>query len=122
MLAIGAALLAKLRAFHDRGPTPLPDDERRALLIWSHKMLDRFRGQRGLEADYRRSFLLIQALEDYFTLRNAWFRGPKEAFAWLREQDGVTYSLFERAAQQGAGDAAFAELVLAVYGLPEPVS
>lgn len=112
----GSALLAKLRAFHDRGPTPLPDDERRALLIWSQKMLDRFRGQRGLEADYRRSFLLIQALEDYFTLRNAWFRGPKEAFAWLLQHDGAVYSLFERAARPGAGDDAFADLVQAVYG------
>jgi metal-dependent amidase/aminoacylase/carboxypeptidase family protein len=35
----GSALLAKLRAFHDRGPTPLPDDERRALLIWSQVRL-----------------------------------------------------------------------------------
>src|SRR4051812_39434679 len=59
----GTALLARLRDLHDRGPTPVPDDERRAVLLWSRKMLDRFRGQRGLEADYRRMQLLLQSLE-----------------------------------------------------------
>ena len=46
-------------------------------------MLDRVRGQHGLEANYRRMFLLVRALEDYFLLRNTWFRGEKEALAWL---------------------------------------
>jgi uncharacterized protein len=112
----GSALLAQLRELHDRGPTPLPDDERRALLIWSRKMLDRFRGQRGLDADYRRRFLFIQALEDYFLLRNAWFRGSKEAFAWLEQHDGAVHASFERAAEPGASDDAFSDLVQAVYG------
>ncbi|WP_437623985.1 nucleotidyltransferase domain-containing protein [Sorangium sp. So ce1151] len=116
----GAALMAQLRELHDRGPAPLPDDERRALTIWSQKMLDRFRGQRGVDADYRRSFLVVQALEDYFVLRNTWFPGSKEAFAWLREHDGSTYALFERAACPGAGDDAFSDLVQAVYRSREP--
>lgn len=118
----GAALLNQLRELHERGPTPLPDDERRALVIWSQKMLDRFRGQRGIEADYRRMSLLIQALEDYFVLRNAWFRGPKEAFAWLLQHEPSTYALFERAAQPGASDDAFADLVQTVYKAPGPTS
>jgi predicted nucleotidyltransferase len=112
----GSALLTQLQELHDRGPTPMPDDERRALVLWSRKMLDRFRGQRGLEASYRRMCLLPQALEDYFLLRNAWFRGPKEAFAWLRQHDGSTYEVFERAAQPGASDGDFSDLVQAVYG------
>jgi uncharacterized protein len=112
----GSALLKELRDLHDRGPTPMPDDERQALLVWSRKMLDRFRGQRGLEANHRRMSLLIQALEDYFSLRGAWFRGPKEAFAWLREHDAPVYELFERAAESGAKDDAFANLIGAVYG------
>ena len=111
----GSALLTQLREFHDRGSTPLPDDERRALVLWSRKMLDRFRGQRGLEANYRRMCLLPQALEDYFVLRNAWFRGPKEAFAWLLQHDGSAYEVFERAAQPGASDDAFSDLVQTVY-------
>jgi hypothetical protein len=118
----GSALLTQLRELHDRGPTPLPDDERRALVLWSQKMLDRFRGQRGLEADYRRMSLLIQALEDYFVLRKAWFRGSKEAFAWLLQHDGPAYALFERAALPGANDDAFSDLVQAVYRSHEPGS
>jgi hypothetical protein len=71
----GSALLARLRELDDRGPTPLPDDERWTLVLWSQKMLDRFRGQRGLEANYRRMSLLIQALEDYSDLVQAVY-GP----------------------------------------------
>lgn len=111
----GSALLARLRELHDRGPAPLPDDERRALVLWSQKMLDRFRGQSGAEANYRRMSLLVQALEDYFSLRNAWFRGSKEAFAWLLQHDETAYTLFERASHPGASDGAFADLVQAVY-------
>jgi hypothetical protein len=112
----GSALLAQLRELHERGPVPMPDDERRALIVWSQKMLDRFRGQGGLEADYNRMFLLLRALEDYFALRKAWFRGAKESFAWLFEHDGAAYASFERAAQPDASDGAFADLVRIVYG------
>jgi hypothetical protein len=111
----GTALLGKLRALDQRGPAAMPDDERRAVVLWSRKMLDRFRGQRGVEADYRRMQLLLQALEDYFALRNAWFRGSKQAFAWLREHDGPMYDRFERAARADASDADFEEIVRMVY-------
>ncbi len=117
----GTALLTQLQELHDHGPTPLPDDERRALIIWSRKMVDRFRGDHGLEANYRRMQLLPQALEDYFRLRNAWFAGSKAAFAWLLQHDGSAHTAFERAAQPGASDGAFAELVEIVYGPCEPV-
>lgn len=112
----GTKLLTQLQELHDRGPAPLPDDERRALIIWSRKMVDRFRGDHGLEANYRRMQLLPQALEDYFRLRDAWFEGSKAAFAWLLQHDGSAHTAFERAAQAGASDDAFAELVEIVYG------
>jgi hypothetical protein len=115
----GSALLAQLRELHERGPVPMPDDERRALIVWSQKMLDRFRGQGGLEADYNRMSLLLRALEDYFALRNAWFRGSKLAFEWLFQHDGSAYASFERAAQPGASDDAFADLVRTVYAFGE---
>ena len=118
----GSALLAQIQEFDGRGPAPLPDDERGALVVWSQKMLDRFRGQHGLDANYRRMFLLVRALEDYFLLRNAWFRGEKEALAWLLQHDRSAYILFERAADSGATDSAFSDLVRAVYGPHEPVS
>jgi predicted nucleotidyltransferase len=112
----GSALLAKIQSLHDGGPAPMPADMRQVTLLWSHKMLDRFRGKSDLEAQYRRMQLLMQSLEDYFALRGTWFRGPKEAFAWLLQHDSVTLQYFQRAAQPGASDAAFDELVHAVYG------
>jgi hypothetical protein len=94
----------------------MADDLRQVTLLWSNKMLDRFRGQPDLEAQYRRMQLLQQSLEDYFALREVWFRGPKEGFAWLLQHDAATLHLFESAAQPHASDAAFAALVHAVYG------
>jgi predicted nucleotidyltransferase len=118
----GSALLAKLQELHDRGPVPMSDDLRQVTLLWSRKMLDRFRGQSDLEAQYRRMQLVLQSLEDYFALRQIWFRGPKEGFAWLLEHDPATHHLFESAAQPYATDAAFAALVQAVYGPFEDLS
>jgi hypothetical protein len=112
----GTLLLAKLQALYDRGPEPMSDDARKAALLWSSKMLDRFRGQRGLEPNYRRMQLLTQSLEDYFALRGLWFPGPKVAFAWLEQHDVHSHSQFDRAAQREANDGDFAELVRAVYG------
>lgn len=110
---VGSELLARVREMHDRGPPPIPDDERLALVIWSQKMLDRFRASHGIETDYRRMYLVVRALEDYFALRNAWYEGEKNAFAWLREHDHSTYNLFERAAK--LNHSALADLVEAVY-------
>lgn len=111
----GTALLASVKAFHDRGPGALPDDERRAILVWSRKTLERARSGGGIEGGYRRAQLLLQALEDYFALRNTWFLGSKAAFAWLAEHDEKVHSSFERALSDGSDDRALAELVERVY-------
>jgi len=110
---VGSKLLARVREMHDRGPPPMPDDQRLALVTWSEKMLDRFRTSRGVEIDYRRMYLVVRALEDYFGLRNAWYEGEKEAFAWLRQHDPSTYKLFESASQ--LSDGALTDLVAGVY-------
>jgi hypothetical protein len=48
-------------------------------------MLQRLR--RGdAEGDYRRHWLLMMALEDYFALRTRWYPGPKKALAWLARE------------------------------------
>jgi len=111
----GTALLASVQTFHDRGPPSVPDDERRALLVWSRKTLERARADRGLESGYRRMQLVLQALEDYFALRNAWFLGSKGAFAWLAAHDSAVHARFERALCDGASDEVLAELVELVY-------
>ena len=113
----GTRLLAQVEELHQRGPLPIPEDERRALMVWARKMLDRIHGRNDVEADYRRMYLLVRALEDYFGLRNIWYRGEKEAFAWLRQYDAQAYGLFERAAAPGAGTGAIGELIETVYGI-----
>ena len=113
----GTALLAQVQELYDRGPPPLPDDERHALMVWARKMLDRIHTRHDVEGDYRRMYLLVRALEDYFGLRNIWYRGEKEAFAWLRQHDAQAYALFERAGAAGAPVQAVVELVQAVYGI-----
>ena len=112
----GSVLLTRVQALNDRGPAATAEDERQALVVWSRKMLDRFRGRRDIEAAFRRMNLLTRALEEYFSLRNAWYRGEKESFAWLRQHDASAFGLFDRAARPNASDADFNELVRAVYG------
>jgi predicted nucleotidyltransferase len=111
----GSALL-RVRELHERGPVAMPDDERQALVVWSQKMLDRFRKPRDVEIDCRRMYLLVRALEDYFLLRNVWYRGEKEAFAWLRQHDATAYASFESAGRSGASETTLVELVRLVYG------
>lgn len=118
--ACGTSLLDKLKAIYDRGPAPMSDDLRQVTLVWSRKMLDRFRERSDLEAQYRRNQLFLQALEDYFALRGSWFPGPKDAFAWLRQHDPAALQCFQNAAQSLASDATLAALVEAVYVRSQP--
>jgi hypothetical protein len=112
----GTALLAELSALHQRGPAPLPEDERRAVVLWSRKMLERMGGSFGLEAGYRRMQLYMQCLEDYFALRGRWFEGPRLGYAWLLQHDTAAYRCFAHAALPAASADAFVALVQAVYG------
>src|SRR6185503_14495551 len=49
----GTALLTRVQEHYDRGPLPLPDDERHALMVWARKMLDRTESHRDVVGDYR---------------------------------------------------------------------
>jgi predicted nucleotidyltransferase len=112
----GTALLARVRDRFERGPDPLPADDRTVRIVWAHKMLDRIRRSDGVGAAYHRMALAVQALEDYFALRGLWFRGSKVAFPWLLTHDEGAHQAFEAATQPGADHAALAALVGAVYG------
>lgn len=112
----GSALLARLAELRDRGPAALSDDERRARVLWSRKMVDRVRALPGPEGEYRRMQLLLAALEDYFVLRSVWYRGPKEALAWLRQHDASAYEHFGRATTPTGDERGLTDLVDAVYG------
>ncbi len=111
----GTALLARVRDRFDKGPDPLPADDRTARIVWAHKMLGRIQSSDGVEAGYRRMELAVQALEDYFVLRTLWYRGPKVAFPWLLTHDDAAHQAFEAAMQPGAAADVLAALVSAVY-------
>lgn len=107
--------LATLNAVFDRGPELLPADEIEARKVWAHKMLARM--QRGdPEGHYRRSWLLMALLEDYFQLRGLWYLGPKKALRWLQQADPATHAAMVQALAPGAGDDAIAALVQRVTG------
>jgi hypothetical protein len=111
----GQALLERVADLDRRGPPPLPLGERSALLFWSRRTIDRIRNRPGPEGDYRRNVLLMQALEDYFALRGTWFRGSKEAFVWLRQNDPVVFAAFATAMRRDSTDDHVTALVERVY-------
>ncbi|AVG17854.1 nucleotidyltransferase [Chromobacterium vaccinii] len=107
--------LARLETLHAAGPEALPEDELQARRDWAHKMAARI--QRGdVEGDYRRAWLLMALLEDYFVLRGLWYEGPKKALRWLARHDGQSRQAFELALKPNAGNEAIAKLVLSVAG------
>lgn len=90
-----AKLLARIAAFEAAGPQQTDADEA-VMRAWFPKMLDRV--SRGdVEANYRRAWLLVDALEAWFRLRRRWYRGPKESLAWLVEHEPAAFAAFERA-------------------------
>jgi hypothetical protein len=107
---LAPALFERLGALERQGPPVLVETEQRMRRVWARKMLARIR--RGdLEAHYRYHWLLYQLLEDYFVLRGAWYRGPKESFADLAVTAPATLAAFERALAPGASLEALEGLV-----------
>lgn len=93
---IGDKLLAYIKETIRKGPKPLPEWERQVIVTWHNKMSER--ATKGdIEGNFRRIWQLYDLLESYFKLRDRWYFGPKEAFAWLKDNDKVTYHLFDNA-------------------------
>jgi predicted nucleotidyltransferase len=115
---LGARLLERLRELNARGPRPLSESERRLRRVWAHKMLARI-GRDDLEARYRHHWLLFQILEDDFTLRDEWYRGPKLALVELAARRPATHAALVRALEPGAPREALVSLVALVAG-PAP--
>ncbi len=109
--------LAALDALHAQGPAARPGDELHTLRVWAWKMLARL--QRGdAEGHYRRHWLLMQLLEDYFALRQQWYPGPKKSLLRLQREDPAAYTAFEAALHPAADVAALRRLVQLVAGDP----
>lgn len=81
----GDEALAAVEAMIAAGPEPLSASDARTRRLWSEKMLAR--AEKGdPEGNYRRHWLLMALLEDYFALRRQWYLGPKRSLAVLRSQ------------------------------------
>jgi hypothetical protein len=84
--AFGEEVLAAVRAMHAAGPAMLSTNEARTRRLWLKKMLAR--AEKGdPEGNYRRHWLLMALLEDYFTLRGEWYLGPKASLKILNQKN-----------------------------------
>ena len=92
---IGRKFISNLNNIFEKGPDQLPDDEIHAREVWYPKMLNRAKIG-DVEGDFRRCWLLISLLEDYFQLRGQWYEGPKHSFNWLKKHDSKVFRLFEK--------------------------
>ena len=76
----GDAVLSAVDAMFAAGPGPLSAGDAQTRRLWAEKMLARA-GKGDPEGDYRRHWLLMALLEDYFALRGRWYLGPKRSRA-----------------------------------------
>jgi RimJ/RimL family protein N-acetyltransferase len=107
--------LARLDALFSAGPARKPDDELQGTRVWCWKMLDRL-ARGDLEGHYRRHWLLMALLEDYFLLRGQWYLGPKKSLRLLQQADPAAYTAFEAALKPDADAAALRTMVQQVAG------
>jgi predicted nucleotidyltransferase len=114
----GTRLLARLEEIYRAGPERLPDDEITARKVWAWKMLERA-AHPDVEADYRRAWLLMMLLEDWFAVRHRWFLGPKRSLRWLQENEPRAHAAFAAALRPGADLETIRRLVEEVAG-PAP--
>ncbi|TCS35084.1 nucleotidyltransferase family protein [Reinekea marinisedimentorum] len=110
---IGKKFIRGITEFYEKGPNQLKPDEITHLVEWSRNMLIRAEGK-STEAKYRRTWLPCELLEIYFNLRNLWYLGSKQSFAWLEENDSAAYRLFDKAFSDPTDLLVLRELVSAV--------
>jgi hypothetical protein len=92
----GDEVLAAVGAMFAAGPEPLSVSGAQTRRLWSEKMLAR--AEKGdPEGNYRRHWLLMALLEDYFALRRQWYLGPKRNLTFLRSERPKDFAAFRRA-------------------------
>ncbi|MBX9769895.1 MAG: nucleotidyltransferase domain-containing protein [Candidatus Obscuribacterales bacterium] len=91
---LGDKCLEKIDTLFRQGPEPLHQWEIEVKCVWIDKMLERITVS-DTEGQYRRVWLLFELLENYFALRNLWYLGPKESFAWLKDNDRNVHQAFD---------------------------
>lgn len=69
--------------------------EVRAIRAWAQKELDRCRAG-DIQGLYRRAEFQNALIDHYFFIRQKRFWGPKEGFAWIKENDPSAFKLIYR--------------------------
>ena len=101
------------------GPERLGADEIRTRRLWAEKMLTR--AEKGdPEGNYRRHWLLMALLEDYFPLRGQWYHGPKRSLALLQREKLQDFTVLCRAFEPSASIADVRAAVTLVIGVEDP--
>lgn len=108
--AVGRRFLARLQDLYALGPELMAADEAEARYQWLYKTLERARVD-DANGNYRRAWLLVGALEDFFSLRGEWYGGPKEGLRTLQQHHPELYAAYEKALLPGASFEEIAHMV-----------
>ena len=111
---VGKQFLRGLQELDKAGPERMPDDQLRALQVWTSKSLARIKAG-GIDGSFRRMEFVPALLEQYFTTRNEWYLGPKASLRWLNIHEPELYLAFEAAVHPSATLEDFQRLVTLVY-------
>ena len=115
----GDEVLAAVEGMLAAGPERLSADDARTQCLWAEKMLTR--AEKGdPEGDYRRHWLLMVLLEDYFTLRGQWYLGPKRSLALLQREEPRDFAVLRQALEPSASIADIRAAVAMVIGVEDP--
>jgi predicted nucleotidyltransferase len=91
----GEKLLKRLNKILKTPFKPQPQYEIDITKVWAQKDLDRCR-MTDIQGLYRRAELHNALIDHYFFMRQKRFLGPKEAFAWLEQNNLKTFKLIQR--------------------------
>lgn len=110
----GQGFLVRMEGVYAEGPEAPAPDEVKVRHNWSLKMLARS-CRPDVEGYYRRAWLMMTLLEDYFFVRQMWYQGPKKSFAWLKQQRAEDFALFEAALRPDASLEQMDQLIACVF-------
>ena len=97
----GDKALAAVDSLYKAGPRKLTASDAETRRLWLEKMLARA-GKGDAEGDYRRHWLLMTLLEDYFAFREQWYLGPKRSLSYLECERPEHFALFRDALKPSA--------------------
>lgn len=115
----GDDVLSAVKGMLAAGPERLSANDLRTRRLWAEKMLAR--AEKGdPEGNYRRHWLLMALLEDYFALREQWYFGPKRSLALLQREKPQDFAVLCKALEPSASIADLRAAVATVIGIEDP--